>query len=86
MLRELDTFLSLTKRQRQVYTLLHYSGYCRSPLSIVNDQRVLDQVVPEIENWRGTAEKRGSTSMYGCSRPTSSPSPDRPLVLMLFSK
>ena len=49
MLRELDTFLSLTKRQRQVYTLLHYSGYCRSPLSIVNDQRVLDQVVPEIE-------------------------------------
>ena len=49
MLRELDTFLSLTKRQRQVYTLLHYAGYCRSPLSIVNDQRVLDQVVPEIE-------------------------------------
>jgi len=49
MLRELDTFLSLTKRQRQVYTLLHYSGYCRSPLSIVNDQKVLDQVVPEIE-------------------------------------
>jgi len=49
MLRELDTFLSLTKRQRQVYTLLHYAGYCRSPLSIVNDQKVLDQVVPEIE-------------------------------------
>ena len=49
MLRELDTFLSLTKRQRQVYIFLHYSGYCRSPLSIVNDQRVLDQVVPEIE-------------------------------------
>ena len=49
MMRELDTFLSMTKRQRQVYTLLHYAGYCRSPLSIVNDQKVLDQVVPEIE-------------------------------------
>ncbi len=49
MLRELDAFLSMTKRQRQVYTLLHYAGYSRSPLSIVNDQNVLEQVVPEIE-------------------------------------
>ena len=49
MLKELDAFLSLTKRQRQVYTLLHYAGYGRYPLDIVYDQNVLDQVVPEIE-------------------------------------
>jgi radical SAM superfamily enzyme len=49
MLKELDAYLSMTKRQRQVYTLLHYAGYSRYPLSVVNDQHVLDQVVPEIE-------------------------------------
>jgi hypothetical protein len=49
MLEELDAYLSLTKRQRQVYTLLHYTGYGRYPLSIVSDRNVLDQVVPEIE-------------------------------------
>jgi len=49
MLRELDAYLSLTKRQRQVYALLHYTGYGRYPLSIVSDHNVLDQVVPEIE-------------------------------------
>jgi coproporphyrinogen III oxidase-like Fe-S oxidoreductase len=49
MLKELDTFLSMTKRQRQVYTLLHYAGYGRFPLSIVNNQDILNQVVPEIE-------------------------------------
>ena len=49
MLKELDAYLALTKRQRQVYTLLHYTGYGRYPLSVVTDQSVLDQVVPEIE-------------------------------------
>jgi len=49
MLKELDAFLSMTKRQRQVYTLLHYAGYSRYPLSVVYDQNVLNQVVPEIE-------------------------------------
>jgi radical SAM superfamily enzyme YgiQ (UPF0313 family) len=49
MLKELDTFLSMTKRQKQVYTLLHYAGYSRYPLSVVYDQNVLDQMVPEIE-------------------------------------
>jgi radical SAM superfamily enzyme len=59
MLRELDAFLSMTKRQRQVYTLLHYSGYSRSPLSIVNDQRVLNQVVPEIEKLERSGGEQG---------------------------
>ena len=49
MLKELDAFLSMTKRQRQVYTVLHYAGYSRSPLSVVRDQNILDQVVPQIE-------------------------------------
>jgi radical SAM superfamily enzyme len=49
MLNELDAYLSMTKRQRQVYTLLHYAGYNRYPLSVMNDQNVLDQMVPEIE-------------------------------------
>jgi hypothetical protein len=49
MLKELDAYLSMTKRQRQVYTLLHYAGYNRYPLSVMNDQNVLDQMVPEIE-------------------------------------
>jgi len=59
MLKELDAFLSMTKRQRQVYTLLHYSGYSRSPLSVVNDQNVLDQVVPEIEKLERSGGEHG---------------------------
>jgi len=59
MLKELDAFLSMTKRQRQVYTLLHYAGYNRSPLSIVNDQNVLEQVVPEIEKLERNGGEQG---------------------------
>jgi hypothetical protein len=59
MLKELDTYLSLTKRQRQVYTLLHYAGYNRYPLSVVKDQNVLDQVVPEIEKLEKTGGEYG---------------------------
>jgi hypothetical protein len=49
MLKELDAYLSMTKRQRQVYTLLHFAGYSSYPLSVVDDPQVLGQVVPEIE-------------------------------------
>ncbi len=49
MLKELDAFLALSERQKQVYILLQRSGYYRYPLSVVNDQAVLNQVVPEIE-------------------------------------
>ena len=59
MLKELDAYLSLTKRQRQVYTLLHYAGYSRSPLSIVTDQNVMSQVVPEIEKLEKSGGERG---------------------------
>ena len=59
MLKELDAYLSMTKRQRQVYTLLHYTGYSRYPLSVVNDQNVLDQVVPEIERLEKSGREHG---------------------------
>jgi radical SAM superfamily enzyme YgiQ (UPF0313 family) len=56
MLRELDAFLALPERQKQVYILLQRSGYYRYPLSVVKDEAVLNQVVPEIER----LEKEGS--------------------------
>ena len=59
MLKELDAFLSMTKRQRQVYTLLHYAGYGRFPLSVVNDQNILDKVVPEIEKMERESGEQG---------------------------
>jgi radical SAM superfamily enzyme YgiQ (UPF0313 family) len=59
MIEELDAYLSLSKRQKQVYSLLHYSGYNRYPLSVVNDQNLLDQVVPEIEKLERIGGEQG---------------------------
>lgn len=59
MLKELDAFLSMTKRQRQVYTLLHYAAFSRYPLSVVHDQDVMDQVVPEIEKLERSGGEHG---------------------------
>jgi radical SAM superfamily enzyme len=59
MLKELDAFLSMTKRQRQVYTLLHYAGFGNYPLSVVQDQNVLDRVVPEIEKLEKSGVEHG---------------------------
>ena len=56
MLRELDEFLALPERQKQVYILLQRSGYYRYPLSVVKDEAVLNQVEPEIER----LEKEGA--------------------------
>ncbi len=56
MLKELDTFLSLTKRQKQVYILLQRSGYIRYPLDVVHDENVLRQVLPEIEKLEKSGE------------------------------
>jgi radical SAM superfamily enzyme len=49
MLAELDAFLALSKRQKQIYILVQRSGYFRYPLDVVNDPEVLRQVLPEIE-------------------------------------
>ena len=59
MLKELDAFLSMTKRQRQVYTLLHYADFGNYPLSVVQDQNVLDRVVPEIEKLEKSGVEHG---------------------------
>ena len=59
MLKELDAFLSMTKRQRQVYILLHYAGFGNYPLSVVQDQNVLDRVVPEIEKLERSGVEHG---------------------------
>ncbi len=59
MLKELDAFLSMTKRQRQVYTLLHYAGFGNYPLSVVHHQNVLDRVVPEIEKFEKSGGEHG---------------------------
>ena len=59
MLKELDGFLSMTKRQRQVYILLHYAGFGNYPLSVVQDQNVLDRVVPEIEKLENSGVEHG---------------------------
>ncbi len=56
MLKELDAFLSLTKKEQQVYILLQRSGYFRYPLSVVKDQAVLAQVLPEIEKLEKNGE------------------------------
>lgn len=49
MLAELDKFLSLTKMQKQVYSLLRRASFRAYPIEIVYDQRVIDQVMPEVE-------------------------------------
>jgi hypothetical protein len=49
MLAELDKFLSLTKKQKQVYTLLRRASFRAYPIEIVYDQKVMDKVMPEVE-------------------------------------
>ncbi|MBW2039289.1 MAG: radical SAM protein [Deltaproteobacteria bacterium] len=56
MLEELDAFLSLTKEQKQAYSLLQrsYPAF-QQPIEAVKDEKVLKQVLREIER----LEKKG---------------------------
>ena len=56
MLAELDKFLSLTKRQKQVYSLLRRASFMAYPIEIVYDQKVMDQVMPEVERLEKSGE------------------------------
>jgi radical SAM superfamily enzyme YgiQ (UPF0313 family) len=56
MLTELDKFLSLTKRQKQAYSLLRRASFIAYPIGIVYDQKVMDQVMPEIEKLENSGE------------------------------
>jgi radical SAM superfamily enzyme len=49
MLNELDKYLSLTPEQKKVYSLIRRSNSRNYSLDIVFDERVMKQVLPEIE-------------------------------------
>jgi hypothetical protein len=50
MLQEMDAYLSLSKRQKQAYSLLHRSGhYFQNLDDLVRDKRALDHISGEIE-------------------------------------
>jgi radical SAM superfamily enzyme len=49
MLSELDKFLSLTPEQKKVYSLIRRSSSMNYPLDIVFDEKVMKQVLSEIE-------------------------------------
>jgi radical SAM superfamily enzyme YgiQ (UPF0313 family) len=49
MLRELDKFLSLTPEQKKVYALIRRSNPMNYPVEIVLDEKVMKQVLPEVE-------------------------------------
>ena len=56
MLAELDKFLCLTKKQKQVYSLLRRASFVAYPIDVVYDQKVIDQVTPEIEKLENSGE------------------------------
>jgi radical SAM superfamily enzyme len=49
MLSELDKFLSLTPDQKKVYSLIRRSNAMNYPVDIVLDEKVMKEVLPEIE-------------------------------------
>jgi radical SAM superfamily enzyme len=49
MLNELDKFLSLTPEQKKVYSLIRRSNSMNYPVDIVLDEKVMKEVLPEIE-------------------------------------
>jgi radical SAM superfamily enzyme YgiQ (UPF0313 family) len=49
MLDELDKFLSLTPEQKKVFSLIRRSNSMNYPVDIVLDEKVMKEVLPEIE-------------------------------------
>jgi molybdenum cofactor biosynthesis enzyme MoaA len=49
MLSELDKFLSLTPEQKKVYALIRRSNSINYPVEIALDEKVMKEVLPEIE-------------------------------------
>jgi radical SAM superfamily enzyme len=48
MLSELDKFLSLTKEQKQAYSLIRRTSYISYPIDVVFDETVMNQIRPQI--------------------------------------
>ncbi len=49
MLNDLDDYLSLTKEQKQAYSLLRRGSYINYPAGVVRDEAIMIKVRPEIE-------------------------------------
>jgi radical SAM superfamily enzyme len=49
MLEELDKFLSLTEKQKQVYSFVRRASFGYYPVDVVYDEDLLKQVLPELE-------------------------------------
>ncbi len=60
MLEDLDDYLSLSKEQRQAYSLLRRGSYINYPAGIVKDENVMQRVRPEIEK----LDKMGKDGFY----------------------
>jgi radical SAM superfamily enzyme YgiQ (UPF0313 family) len=57
MLSELNKFMALTKEQKQAFILLQRSsGYMRYPIDTVKDEKVMEQVRPEIRKLESRGE------------------------------
>jgi len=60
MLNDLDDYLSLTKEQKQAYSLLRRGSQINYPAGVVRDEDVMKKVRPEIEQ----REKSGKDGFY----------------------
>ena len=49
MLKELDTFLSLTPEQKKAYSLIRRTSSMYYPVEVVRDEKVMKEVLPEVE-------------------------------------
>jgi len=65
MLKELAAFLSLTKRQRQAYSLIRRTSIIHYPVSIVLDRDVMERIEPEIERIESQGEGAFDRHIWG---------------------
>jgi radical SAM superfamily enzyme YgiQ (UPF0313 family) len=49
MLKDIDDYLSLSKEQKQAYSLLKRSSYANLPIDVVRDENTMKRVGPELE-------------------------------------
>ena len=49
MLAELDKYLSLTPEQKKVFSLIRRSSSMNCPIEVVQDEKVMEEVLPEVE-------------------------------------
>lgn len=57
MLRELDDYLALSRDEKRVYSLLRRASYMNYPVSAMKDERLIRQVLPDIEKLEQSDEE-----------------------------